>query len=300
MRGTGSDAGRFRWWFPTPHKSLQTVWFALCTDETYIYKRMDWLDRDKEEPMPTPRNWQRLLGLLVVILAVSGVVQGSDLKSRFDDVDSRLGQLREVANGFPPRVADVEARRAAEELWRGLVQDLNNLLLQVSDKYAVEFRLAECYRMGYNLDLPNSGSLTEKHFLRAIDLRPNDIRPRMWLGHHLAYGGSEVKAERVLREAISLVSGDPPYMVCRDLTSALYFQQKFAESAEWATKCLQRNSGDPSMKLILEQSKSVLAGGPVPGRVDIEMPNPDKIVECPGGEESDGFVYRNIGCSGSR
>lgn len=183
-----------------------------------------------------------------------------------------MDRLEAVADGYPPRVTP-ETRKETDDLWRwaekGMLQ--YRASRPASDANA-EFLLAEIYRLGHNLDIEDASDKAIAHFKAAIKLDPTSAKFHFMLGRHLTYINELDEGQRELLLAVALApkeAGDRPLF---DVTHNYYLQHQFALAAYFGERYLASHPDDPAIKMIVETSKKVLAGAPVPKTLSIEVP----------------------------
>jgi tetratricopeptide (TPR) repeat protein len=183
-----------------------------------------------------------------------------------------IDRLEAVADAYPPRVTP-ETRKEIEDLWRGAEKGmLQYCATHPAPDANAEFMLGEIYRLGHNLDIDDASDKAIAHFKAAIKLDPTSSKFHLMLGRHFTYINELDEGQRELLLAVALDpkgAGDRPLF---DLTHNYYLQHQFALAANFGDRYLAIHPDEAVIKLIVETSKKILAGAPVPKMLSIEVP----------------------------
>jgi len=206
-----------------------------------------------------------ILALVLIGPAASAQTQTATLGDAMD-------RLEAVADLYPPRVIPAN-RKEIEDLWRWAEQGMPHYCAtRPAPDANGEFLLGEIYRLGHNLDIDDASDKAIAHFKAAIKLDPTSSKFHLMLGRHLTYINELDEGQRELLLAVALDpkgAGDRPLF---DLTHSYYLQHQFALAANFGDRYLRIHPDDASIKAIVETSKKVLAGGPVPKTLSIGVP----------------------------
>src|SRR5439155_5317663 len=127
-------------------------------------------------------------------------------------------------------------------------------------KYSYVLALADCKRMGHNLDVEGTFEPAITLLKQASALEPRKAEPHILLGSHFTFGGRYEEGKAAYLEALALQKDRPDEFVLFGLASAEYFMKHFAAAADWAEKCLTIEPRDQGAALILQKSREALAG----------------------------------------
>jgi len=194
-----------------------------------------------------------------------------------DQLETDLGKLEEVANGYPPRLATPEDRARIEALWHSVEA---RLLQAPPHEFETELRLGNLYRMGHNLDVEGVWDKAVAHLTEAARLRPDSPLPPMLLGEHYVGSGHPAEAEPQLLRALSL-NGKPSTNLSFYLAFTYYQLGQYEKVIPYANEYLKGDPDSPAMKLFKERSEAVLRGEPAPKTITIEPKPPEEAVEKP-------------------
>jgi len=213
----------------------------------------------------------RTSSVVAISILALGLI-GPAASAQTPTLGQAIDRLEAVADGFPPRVTP-ETRKEIEDLWRwaekGMLQYRAG---RPASEANAEFLLGEVYRLGHNLDIDDASEKAIAHFKAAIKLDPTAAKFHFMLGRHLTYINELDEGQRELLLAVALApkeAGDRPLF---DLTHNYYLQHQFALAAFFGERYLASHPDEPAIKLLVETSKKVLAGGPVPKTLSIEVP----------------------------
>ena len=184
---------------------------------------------------------------------------------RLQDVDEKLGAIRPILGGYPPKISS-DAQLAEVKLqWTNTEDELKNMRETYPNSADVELRLGEVYRFGHNLDIPESGQLCVAHLERAISLQPDLIAAHLELG--IFYTDAGIRwaplGERSLRRAIQLSGATPLPRAWRALTLAYYYQGKFPDAVAAADEYLSLVPDDERFRQLRQLAKSAGSRGAI-------------------------------------
>jgi tetratricopeptide (TPR) repeat protein len=183
-----------------------------------------------------------------------------------------MDRLEAVADGYPARVTP-ETRKEIEDLWRWAEQGMLQYCATrpVPDANG-EFMLGEIYRLGHNLDIDGASDKAIAHFKAAIKLDPTSSKFHLMLGRHLTYINELDEGQRELLLAVALDPRGAGDRHLFDLTHSYYLQHQFALAVNFGERYLRIHPDEPVMKALVATSKKILAGGPVPKTLTIDVP----------------------------
>jgi tetratricopeptide (TPR) repeat protein len=194
-------------------------------------------------------------------LLVSNPLYGEDVISDNNEVDAVLQKIGESANGFPPYFRDENHKKEVLDAWQNAETNLLKICSEASEDYSCQIRLGDLYRMGHNLEIKGSFEKAVSYLKKACDIEPENPVPHLLLGKHYTFGSQPVTGEQEFLEALKLSDDDNVKVdAYGGLAHSCYFQKKYKDANEYATKYLQSDPSNEVIKLIKQKSDEAMRG----------------------------------------
>jgi hypothetical protein len=184
-------------------------------------------------------------------------------KEKLDLFDKKLAALAPFIGGFPPRVKSEEQLEKVKGDWKKAVEEFSAVIKSFPKSPAMEYRIAELYRFGHNLDMSGAWKNSEAHFQKAIFLSPRSVEAHLGLGTlyvntHMKYA---TMAENLFTKAIALSQGEEfPVGALSGLFFAYYYQARFKEAVAVADRYLKHRPDNKGMKKLRDIARTKASG----------------------------------------
>lgn len=161
------------------------------------------------------------------------------------DIDKRIEAVHQMirSNALSP-TADRE-KEVSKKLVDLIIQ-LEGLSARNIENADVEWRIGECQRLAYQLDLPEAWTQAERHFKLALACDPAYTKAHLSLGQLYLESGFDMleKSEKHFLEALRLSSQAPLPEAHRGLFYVYSYLGRFQESLVQAEKYLALQPND--------------------------------------------------------
>lgn len=197
---------------------------------------------------------------------------------RLQAFDERLSSLQDRLDTYPPDLkTDSDRERLTEEL-QSLLRDLQEALERAPDDPELEWRIGECHRMGWNLDLPDAWKQSQTWLKRALFHDPKCAPAHESLGF-LYVDTSEdwaPDAEKEFLEALRDSGGEREDSYYGLFFAELY-QDKLEEALQAGDRYLEKEPGDREFRKQRDAVEDELEREPPEDSVGEEPRPPVKI-----------------------
>ena len=122
---------------------------------------------------------------LFLLSCMLTTVASTELKQEY--VDSSLTYFERYLSDWPPKVEDSLHEQQLQEKLTGFIQQIEENETAFN-AFRFNYILGQLYYFGFNLDLDSAWKKCERHFLKAIDLEPDSVMPKLILS--ALYGNS--------------------------------------------------------------------------------------------------------------
>lgn len=217
------------------------------------------------------------LVLVVAVLAAMAVNVAVAAQQTPVPLEVDFARLKEIANGYPPRVETSEEHARAEALWRSVETRLLEKRQASSGNFDIELQLGDCYRMGHNLDVEGAWDKAVTHLTEAARLGPASPVPPTLLGLHYTGSGQAAEAEAQLLKALSLSGESPSSLIHYGLAFTYYQLSQFEKVVPHATEYLKVDPGSQGMNLMKDRAEAALRGEFKPETITIEAPPKEPV-----------------------
>jgi tetratricopeptide (TPR) repeat protein len=205
----------------------------------------------------------RIIYMLIfaVGLLIPNLLFGEDLISDNNEVDALLQKINESADGFPPHFRDENHKKEVFDEWRDAEAKLLTICAEGSEDYSCQIRLGDLYRMGHNLDIKDSFDKAVNYFKKASEIDPKTAVTHLLLGKHYTFGSQPASGEQEYLEALKLSNDDNVKANAYwGLAYSNYFQKKYKDANDYATRYLQLDPDDEGVKIIKQKSDEAMRG----------------------------------------
>jgi tetratricopeptide (TPR) repeat protein len=206
------------------------------------------------------------LALMVLAAVLSGAACRRPLPSQFlKTFDQELSQLQERLDAYPPEFQNDAERKGWSDRVDASVRSLREMMKKFPNRAELEWRLGECYRLGYNLDWPDSWPESKRWLEQALRHDPKSVPAHESLGFLYVDTGKEwaAAAEEEFLEALRFSGGerDAAYY---GLFFAQVAQDKLEEALDSADAYLERVPDDREFRARRDAvEKEIESGGSV-------------------------------------